>query len=89
MSEITIRNVAPDLDRGSIDYAAVQDPGHGNSAGAWTTVLIILLGSTIATVAFLMDLPLVVWIAGLAGWIGGPIVGAIVGKIAPAPAGHH
>ena len=33
----------------------VQDPGHGNSPAAWTTVIIILVAFTVGTFAFWFD----------------------------------
>jgi len=54
----------------------VNDPGHGNTPAAWTTVIIILIAFTIGTFAFWFDLPIVVWAsAGLA------VVGLIVGGV--------
>ena len=50
------------------------DPGHGHSPAAWTAVIIMLIAFTIGTVAFVLDLPLVVW--GAAGLL---VVGLIVG----------
>ena len=53
-----------------------SDPGHGNSPAAWTAVIIMLVAFTVGTVAFFLDLPVVVWAsAGLA------IIGLIVGWI--------
>lgn len=52
-----------------------NDPGHGNSPAAWTAVIIMLLGFTIGTVAFIADWQWLVWASGalvivglLAGW---------------------
>jgi hypothetical protein len=53
-----------------------SDPGHGNSPAAWTAVIIMLLGFTVGTVAFFLDLPwlviasaVVVLVGALVGWI--------------------
>ncbi|MBW1637875.1 MULTISPECIES: DUF6704 family protein [Microbacterium] len=54
----------------------IADPGHGHSPAAWTAVVIMLLGFTIGTVAFFLDIPAVVWAS--AGLI---VVGLIVGWI--------
>lgn len=52
-----------------------SDPGHGNSPAAWTAVIIMLLGFTVGTVAFFLDLPwlviasaVVVLVGALVGW---------------------
>ncbi len=52
------------------------DPGHGHSPAAWTAVVIMLIAFGVGTLAFVLDLPLVVW--GAAGLL---VVGAIVGWI--------
>lgn len=53
-----------------------QEPGHGNSVAAWTTVIIILVATSIGTLFFFLDEPVLVWAsAGLA------VVGLIVGYI--------
>ncbi|WP_349827952.1 HGxxPAAW family protein [Brevibacterium litoralis] len=90
MSEITVRSVAPDLDRASIDYEAIQDPGHGHSPAAWIAVTIILIASTVATVFNLMGDNMLMLIVGAAGWIGGPVLGLILSKVPGMGAkGHH
>ena len=51
-----------------------EDPGHGHSQAAWTTVTIVLVAFTIGTLFFWFDIPEVVWAsAGLAAL--GPVVG--------------
>jgi hypothetical protein len=53
-----------------------QEPGHGNSVAAWTTVIIILVATSVGTLFFFLDEPVLVWAsAGLA------VVGLIVGYI--------
>lgn len=53
-----------------------QEPGHGNSVAAWTTVVIILVATTLGTLFFFLDEPTLVWAsAGLA------VVGVVVGYI--------
>jgi hypothetical protein len=52
----------------------IDDPGHGHSPAAWTAVVIMLVAVTIGTVAFVLDLPLIVWVS--AGLV---LVGLIVG----------
>ncbi|HXD61933.1 MAG TPA: DUF6704 family protein [Lacisediminihabitans sp.] len=53
-----------------------SDPGHGNSPAAWTAVIIMLAAFAAGTVAFFLDLPVLVW--ACAGLL---IVGLIVGWI--------
>jgi len=38
-----------------------NDPGHGHTVAAWTAVTIIILATTVGTVFFFLDMPLVVW----------------------------
>lgn len=52
----------------------ISDPGHGNSAAAWTAVTIMLVAFTIGTLAFWFDQPTFVWASG-----GLLLVGLIVG----------
>jgi hypothetical protein len=53
-----------------------SDPGHGNSPAAWTAVIIMLVGFSIGTVAFFLDMAwLVIASAGIV------LVGAIVGWV--------
>lgn len=57
-----------------------SDPGHGNSPAAWTAVIIMLVAFAVGTVAFFLDLPVVVWAsAGLA--VIGLIVGWVLAKV--------
>jgi hypothetical protein len=53
-----------------------SDPGHGNSPAAWTAVIIMLVAFTVGTLAFVLDLPAVVWAS--AGLL---VIGAIVGWV--------
>jgi hypothetical protein len=53
-----------------------SDPGHGNSPAAWTGVIIMLVGFTVGTIAFVADLPIIVWasaglvlLGAIAGWV--------------------
>lgn len=52
------------------------DPGHGHSPAAWTAVIVMLLAFTIGTVAFFLDMPVVVYAS--AGLL---VVGALLGWI--------
>lgn len=54
----------------------IADPGHGHSPAAWTAVVIMLLGFTLGTVFFCLDLPVGVWVSAaiiligaIAGWV--------------------
>ena len=58
---------------------AHSDPGHGHSPAAWTAVTIILIAFAIGTLAFWLELPLLVWAsAGLI--VVGLVVGAVMAK---------
>ncbi|TAL45726.1 MAG: hypothetical protein EPN91_01620 [Salinibacterium sp.] len=53
----------------------LSDPGHGHSPAAWTCVTIMLIGFTIGTAAFFLDVQWLVWasaglvvVGGLVGW---------------------
>jgi hypothetical protein len=50
------------------------DPGHGHSPAAWTSVTIMLIGITVGTTAFFLDVQWLVWVS--AGIV---VVGALVG----------
>jgi carbon starvation protein CstA len=56
------------------------DPGHGHSPAAWTTVIIMLIGFVIGTVAFYLELPWVVVGAACLALIG-LIVGFVMRKL--------
>ena len=51
-----------------------EDPGHGNSVAAWTTVTIIMVAFTIGTFFFFVDNAALVW-ASAALAAAGPVVG--------------
>jgi len=54
----------------------IADPGHGHSPAAWTAVIVMLLGVTTGTIAYVLDQPLFVWLS--AGLV---LVGALLGWI--------
>ncbi len=56
-----------------------SDPGHGDSPAAWTTVVVMLLGFAIGTVAFTLHMPWLVWV-GVGVLVLGPILGWILAK---------
>lgn len=77
MPKTISRNGAYDLDRSSIDYNAVKDPGHGNTAAAWTGVFIILVGVIIGCIGVVTSASTLLW-AGVIIIVLGPIVGLVL-----------
>lgn len=73
----TVRSGAPDLDKESIDYDLVKDPGHGNTPAAWMGVFLMLLGGTILAIGVVLDRDALTY-GGLAVVVAGPIVGLIM-----------
>lgn len=57
-----------------------SEPGEGNSPAAWTAVIIMLVGFAVGTVAFFLNLPVIVWSAA-ALVVVGLIVGAVLSKL--------
>ncbi|MDN6528403.1 MAG: hypothetical protein L0K67_04900 [Brevibacterium sp.] len=76
MSQSVARNGATDLDKSTIDYAAIADPGHGNSVAGWTGVIIILIGVPIGCVGFTIHTAIITYIG-----IGVVALGVLVGII--------
>ncbi|GAA1624939.1 MULTISPECIES: HGxxPAAW family protein [Brevibacterium] len=76
MSQSVARSGAADLDKSTIDYAAIADPGHGNSVAGWTGVIIMLIGLSIGCVGFTIHAPMITYIGG-----GVTVLGLIVGII--------
>ena len=57
-----------------------HEPGEGNSPAAWTAVIIMLVAVAIGTLAFFLQLPIIVWAsAGLL--VVGFFVGVILSKM--------
>ncbi|WGD36354.1 DUF6704 family protein [Lysinibacter sp. HNR] len=56
-----------------------EEPGHGHSPAAWTTVIIMLVAFAIGTVAFFLHQPIIVW-SSVGLLVLGLIVGWILGK---------
>lgn len=52
----------------------VEEPGHGHSVAAWTTVTIIMVAFTIGTFFFFLDNAALVWASAALAAVG-PIVG--------------
>lgn len=53
-----------------------KDPGHGDSPAAWTGVIIMLIGVTVGTTFFILDMPVLVWVS-----VGIVVAGLVVGWI--------
>ena len=76
MSQSIARNGAADLDKSTIDYAAIADPGHGNSVAGWTGVIIMLLGISVGCVGFTIHNPTITYIG-----VGIVALGVVVGLL--------
>jgi len=53
-----------------------NDPGEGHSPAAWIAVIIMLIAIAVGTLAFFLDLPVIVWAS-----LGLLVVGALLGWI--------
>lgn len=56
-----------------------EDPGHGHSPAAWTSVIIMLAAFVIGTVAFFLDVQWLVW-ASVALLLIGLVVGWVLAR---------
>lgn len=54
-----------------------NEPGHGNSVAAWTTVTFVIAAFTIGTLFFFLDNALMVWLSALLA-VAGPVVGLVL-----------
>lgn len=54
-----------------------DEPGHGSSPAAWTAVVIMLIGITIATAALFLDVMPLVWLGAVLVPVG-LIVGGVM-----------
>lgn len=57
-----------------------EDPGHGNSLAAWTSVTIILVAFSVGTLFFFLAIEPLVWASAalvLVGILAGPILKAM------------
>jgi len=52
------------------------EPGHGNSPASWAAVIVMLVGFTVGTIAFIFDQPIVVWAS-----VGIVLLGLVVGAV--------
>ena len=57
-----------------------EEPGHGSSLAAWTAVVIMLIGITIATAFLFLDVIPLVWAGAVVGLIG-LVVGGVLKAI--------
>lgn len=55
---------------------SIEDPGHGHSPAAWTSVVIMLVAVTLGTLFFWFDMPALVWASAVL-----LLIGAAVGPI--------
>ena len=62
MSRFADEHGAFDLDKSHIDYAAIQDPGHGNSPAGWTCVFIMMLAFVIGTIGVVANVRMALYI---------------------------
>lgn len=65
-----------------------DDSGHGDSPAAWTAVIIMLIGFTIATAALFLDVLPLVWLGAALVPIG-LIVGGVLKAIGLGVGGHR
>lgn len=56
-----------------------NDPGHGDSPAAWTSVVVMLIGIAVGTAAFFLNLPWLVW-ASVAVVVIGAILGFVLAR---------
>ncbi|WP_345373949.1 DUF6704 family protein [Frondihabitans cladoniiphilus] len=65
-----------------------EHDSEGNSIAAWTAVVIMLVAFAVGTVAFMFNVPVVVW-ASLGLLIVGLIVGQILKRLGYGVGGHR
>ncbi|MYM20529.1 hypothetical protein GSY69_11275 [Brevibacterium sp. 5221] len=88
MSALVARNGAPDLDKSTIDYEAIQDPGHGHSIAGWTGSGLVFLGVIIGTIGnVLFSWPMFFVGAGIV--VLGPIAFLILNACGLGAKPHH
>lgn len=56
-----------------------DEPGHGNSIAAWTTVGVVILAFSIGTLFFFLDNALMVWLSAVLA-LGGVGIGYYLKK---------
>lgn len=65
-----------------------DEPGHGSSPAAWTAVVIMLVGITIATAFLFLDVMPLVWLGAVLVPVG-LIVGGILKAVGLGVGGHR
>ncbi len=56
--------------------SGTDEPGHGHSPAAWTTVVIMLVAISLGTLFFFLDMPMLVWLSVVL-----LVIGLVVGFI--------
>ena len=65
-----------------------DEPGHGNSIAAWTTVGVVILAFSIGTLFFFLDNALMVWLSAVVA-LGGVGIGYYLKKAGYGVDGQH
>lgn len=65
-----------------------EEPGHGNSIAAWTTVGVVTLAFSIGTLFFFLDNALMVWLSAVLA-LGGVGLGYFLKKSGYGVDGQH
>ena len=80
MSKAPVSAPKPAAGTGIYDDVDHSEPtGHGNSPAAWTTVIVMLIGALIASIAFVIaNTP--IFIAGAVVMLAGLVVGFVMRK---------
>ena len=66
----------------------IEDGGHGSSPAAWTAVVIMLIGFTIATAALFLDVIPLVWVGAVIVPVG-LVIGGIMKAAGLGVGGHR
>ena len=82
------RNGAPDLDKSTIDYEAIQDPGEGHSVAGWTGAILVFLGAITATFGNVVGNWTIFWV-GVAIAASAIIIAPILFKAGFGAKPHH
>lgn len=65
-----------------------DEPGHGNSIAAWTTVGVVILAFSIGTLFFFLDNAVMVWLSAVLA-LGGVGIGYYLKKAGYGVDGQH
>ena len=65
-----------------------DEPGHGNSIAAWTTVGLVILAFSIGTLFFFLDNAVMVWLSAVLA-LGGVGIGYYLKKAGYGVDGQH